>query len=128
MSDQDFFFDEDEQSAKAPAKASTSTKTSKSAAAAAPAAGSGQSVSMTVTALVGVIAALLGMIIGIFVGQSMAGPTVPTVGTGAPIGVPQQAAPQLTPEQMQGGELPQGHPEVGSAGGESSAPTETPSQ
>jgi len=26
----------------------------------------------------------------------------------------EQAAPQLTPEQMQGGELPQGHPDIGS--------------
>ena len=122
MSDQDFFFDEDEQPAKATAKAPASSQAKGGAAQSAASGGSGQSVSLMVTVLVGVIAALLGMIIGIFVGQSLAGPSVPAATT-API--EQQAAPQLTPEQLQGGELPEGHPDVGGAGSGSPTSSET---
>jgi len=110
VSDQDFFFDEDEQPKKAEKASGGSKATSKpsASAAAAPAA---QSVSMTVAALIGVIALLAGLIVGILlpIGGTTA-PAEPTVT--APTG---QAAPQLSPEQMQGGELPEGHPDIGGA-------------
>jgi hypothetical protein len=67
---------------------------------------------MTIAILIGVIGILLGAVIGLFVGRSMAVPSVavsPT--TGAPAAT--QQAPQLTPEQLQGGQLPAGHPSVG---------------
>lgn len=125
MSDQDFFFDEDEQPkqpAKQSAKSSDSTKSSTPAAA--PSAPG--TVTTTVTALVGVVALLIGVILGIFVGQSLAGPSIPVTTsvpgqTGGAVGTEQ--APQLTPEQMQGGELPQGHPDIGSMGGGSTGAT-----
>jgi len=72
---------------------------------------------MTVMALVGVVAALLGVILGIFIGRGMAAPAVTPVNTGAPIQQGEQSAPQLSPEQLQGGELPQGHPDIGGGTG-----------
>jgi len=122
VSDQDFFFDEDEQPAAEPAKA-TAKKSSGSTPAAAAPAGASAGVSMTVAALVGVVAVLLGMIVGIFIGRGLAAPAVTPVNTGAPI-QGQQAAPQLSPEQLEGGELPQGHPDI--SGGAGGAATETP--
>jgi len=74
---------------------------------------------MTVAILIGVIGILLGAVIGLFVGKSMAVPSV-TAGTGAPAAT--QQAPQLTPEQLQGGELPAGHPSVGGAATGTPAP------
>lgn len=115
--DQDFFFDEDEQAAPSkeakPARQSTSN-TSRTADVAAPAAAPGmlaQQVSMAVASLIGVIALLAGVIIGILIpiGTSSA-PTAPT--TIAP-GAGGGSAPQLSPEQLQGGELPEGHPNIG---------------
>ena len=117
VSDQDFFFDEDEK----PAKSGGAVRCQEGGsivfsqrvrvrpqAAAAPAAA--QSVSMTVAVLIGVIGLLLGAVIGLFVGKSMAVPTVAvTPGAGTGTGTTQQA-PQLTPEQLQGGELPAGSP------------------
>jgi hypothetical protein len=118
VSDQDFFFDEDDKSAKT-SGSSAAKKTGSSASrtgsgssnkgAAAPA--SAQTVSMTVAVLIGVIGILLGAVIGLFVGKSMAVPTV-AVAPGAGTSTTQQA-PQLTPEQLQGGQLPAGHPSVG---------------
>ncbi len=131
MSDQDFFFDEDDQPKKdAPKsggvkKGSGSSRTA--AAAAAPAAE--QSVSVTVTALVAVVAVLLGVIIGIFVGRGLATPAVPGVGAGATIeGGGATEAPQLTPEQLEGGALPEGHPEIGGGGPGGAATDTAPSQ
>jgi len=123
VSDQDFFFDEDEQPKADAPKASGSKKGSSSskAAASAPAA---QSNSMTVTILVGVIAALLGVIIGIFVGRSLAAPAVVAPTTGAiQGGTTTEQAPQLTPEQLEGGELPKGHPDIGGANPDGSTET-----
>jgi len=124
VSDQDFFFDEDEQPKADAPKASGSKKGSSSskAAASAPAA---QSNSMTVTILVGVIAALLGVIIGIFVGRSLAAPAAVVPTTGAPQGgtSTEQQAPQLSPEQLEGGELPKGHPDIGGANPDGSTET-----
>lgn len=121
MSDQDFFFDEDEQPKKDAGKSGGSKK-----AAATPAASSAataEGVSMTVMALVAVVAILVGIIIGIFVGRGLAASTVPGVNTGAPIqGGAGTEAPQLSPEQLQGGELPEGHPDIGGGAG---AATET---
>jgi hypothetical protein len=127
VSDQDFFFDEDDKPAKgsgsSPAK-KTGTTTSRSGSssanrgAAAPA--SVQTVSMTVAVLIGVIGILLGAVIGLFVGKSLAVPTV-AVAPGAGTSTTQQA-PQLTPEQLQGGQLPAGHPSVGGAATGTPAP------
>jgi hypothetical protein len=127
VSDQDFFFDEDEKPAKsagtpAPKKTGSSasgsgaSKPSKTSTDAAPV----QTVSMTIAILIGVIGILLGAVIGLFVGKSMAVPSVavtPSAGTGTT-----QQAPQLTPEQLQGGELPAGHPSVGGAATGTPAP------
>jgi len=120
VSDQDFFFEEDEQP-KAAKKSDTpkkggSARPAQAEVAAAPA----QGVTMTVAALIGVIALLLGAIGGIFIGRGMAAPTVattpavtaPAAGAGG-----STTAPQLTEDQMQGGELPAGHPDIGSMGG-----------
>ncbi|MEI7814428.1 MAG: hypothetical protein WCJ13_06520 [Coriobacteriia bacterium] len=127
MSDQDFFFDEDEKPAKsggnAPAKkagSSPSRTGSKSTASSAGASAQGQSVSMTIAVLMAVIGILLGAVIGLFVGKSMAVPSVAgTIGAGA---ATTQQAPQLTPDQLNSGELPAGHPSVGGA----AAATPTP--
>lgn len=129
MSDQDFFFDEDEAPAKetAPKKGASSDKAATkgkpaSADAEAPAAPAAQSVSMGVAGLIGVIALLAGVIIGVIIpvgGSDVPAPTstVPTQGT-------EQSAPQLSPEQLEGGELPEGHPPIGGEGGPG-ATTET---
>ncbi len=132
MSDQDFFFDEEEETAREAAKSS-----SKSGAKAAPAprksapkpdtqvaASSAspfeQSVSMTVAALMTAIGLLVGVIIGFVVA-----PDSPTVsnGTATDTGV---AAPQLSEDQLNSGELPAGHPDIGSV--TPTATTETPAE
>lgn len=120
MSDKDFFFDEDETlegtSAEAPAATGNErTRTSRAGraapAAAAPTFGT-QSVSMTVAALFSVVALLAGIIIGILIpagpGRGVPAPTI-TGGQSTP-------APQLTPEQLQSGELPPGHPPIDGSG------------
>jgi hypothetical protein len=119
VSDQDFFFDEDEKPAKSagtssaknagssPSRSGSSTTTK----AAAPA--SAQSVSMTIAVLIGVIGILLGAVIGLFVGRSMAVPSAALTPTTTTAPGTTQQAPQLTPEQLQGGQLPAGHPSVG---------------
>ena len=113
MSDQeDFFFDEEEKPAepkKAPAPRSKAA-----AGVAAPSAASsfgGQSVTMAVAGLIAVCALLVGVIIGILVGgtDNVPAPSA-TTGTGV-----QQPAPQLTDEQLKGGQLPEGHPTIPSA-------------
>ncbi|MDZ4178398.1 MAG: hypothetical protein U1E29_04075 [Coriobacteriia bacterium] len=115
MSDQDFFFDEDETSAETNAGASTAkreTEASKPAARVASPAAAIQSVSMMVAVLIGVVALLAGVIIGILIPSGT--PNVPapnTIGGGAAA-----PAPQLSPEQLQGGDLPPGHPPLDSMG------------
>ncbi|MRR13771.1 hypothetical protein EG835_15285 [bacterium] len=122
--DQDFFFDEEETAVETPAepaKSSGSKATAKATApAAAPAAqaASGvQTVTMTVAALIGVVALLVGVIIGIVipVGATDNVPAPTTTGTGA-------TAPELSPEQLEGGALPEGHPDIS---GLSTAPAGT---
>lgn len=129
VSDQDFFFDEDE----APTK-DTSEETSKpvkssgasrpaATGAAAPAA---QSVSMAVAGLIGVIALLAGIIIGIILPVG-GGSSIPAPGPGAT--VPSTPAPQLSPDQLDS-DLPPGHPPIGDGqapgapGGDAGAPSE----
>jgi len=116
VSDQDFFFDEDEK----PAANSGAKKGSKSGKAATPAHApaatvDSQSVSLMVAVLIGVIGILLGVVVGLFIGKGMATPAI-TAGvtdTGAGSAVSTQSAPQLTQEQIQNGDLPAGHPQVG---------------
>lgn len=122
MSDQDFFFDEEEQAEDKPAK--TAARVERAASGTAPAASAAgmQSVSMTVASLIGVVALLVGIIIGIIIpaGASTGGVPAPTsTGTGA-------AAPQLSPEELQSGELPSGHPDIGAVpGGEATGSVTT---
>ncbi len=128
MSDQDFFFDEDETVEEAPpAKGESkrsSTSAGKSAArASAPAAAAGtQTVSMTVAALIGVVTLLLGVIIGIFI------PAGGTSNLPAPTnnGTQSMPAPELSPEALESGELPPGHPPLDSMGGGTEAPEGMP--
>lgn len=123
--DQDFFFDEEETvvetPAAEPAKSSGSKAAPKAATqAAAPvahAASGVQTVTMTVAALIGVVALLVGVIIGIVipVGATDNVPAPTTTGTGA-------TAPELSPEELEGGTLPEGHPDIS---GLSTAPAGT---
>lgn len=116
MSDQDFFFDEDEkpaaksQSKGAPPKKPT-TPSGKSPSP--PEYTPDRSVSYSIAALMAVAALLLGVIVGIVlpvnVGSQSPATNTGTSGTGA-------SAPQLSPEQLQSGQLPPGHPNVGAAG------------
>jgi len=125
VSDQDFFFDEDEQTTKTAPKSAPAKKGSSGGSSSTPPSGTEQAVSITVTALVAVVAALLGVIIGLFIGRSMAAPAVVApAATGTP--QQQQAAPQLSPEQLEGGELPQGHPDI--SGGGAAAPEGAPGE
>jgi hypothetical protein len=122
VSDQDFFFDEDEAPAEKPeaksaakpagAKAQASAPRTKTAAVPAGA----QSVTMTVAGLIGVVALLIGIIIGILIptgGTQVASPPtgVPSMGTGT-------QAPPLSEDALQGGDLPPGHPPIGDMGEE----------
>jgi hypothetical protein len=120
VSDQDFFFDEDEKPAKgtpakgAPAKSSSKSSSAKPAAASsksAPQATGGLELTWTITALIGVVALLLGVIVGYAIpkGADIAEPVAPAQS--------QTNAPQLTPEQLSTGELPAGHPAIGGASG-----------
>lgn len=119
MSDQDFFFDE-EDDAKPAAKAGPAGKTPR-ASQPAPAATGGsffmQSVTMAVTSLVAVIALLLGLIVGIL---------IPTGGSTVPTGTPPvTAAPALSEDQLNSGQMPAGHPDISGAATESAATTGT---
>lgn len=118
MSDQDFFFDEEEN--ETPAKAEKKAPTPRQARTpSAPAKQQvfQQSVSVTVASLVAVIALLLGVIIGFLI------PRGGTTSTPADTGV---VAPQLTPEQLQSGQLPPGHPDIsGMMGGQAATGTAT---
>lgn len=119
MSDNYSAFDDEDQ---APAEKPATTRRSSTAAAAAPAAAGVQTVTMTVAALIGVVALLLGVIIGIVipVNATPGGATSPS-GSVTPENV---AAPQLSPEQMQSGDLPPGHPDLSGMQG-SQGSTET---
>lgn len=136
MSEKDFYFDEDDTEdsqpiekakAKEPVEASAEKAAPKArapkAAAGRPVAAAApvapvtmQPVSMTVAALIGVVALLVGVIIGMFLpGQQPTAtvtPGVPPAGMGS--GAP---APQLTEDQLQGGQLPPGHPPLDQMGG-----------
>jgi len=113
--DQDFFFDEDEkpQEKPEPKKASSTAKKQVQTPSRPATAAGERTVTMTVASLIGVVALLAGVIIGILIptgGNSVPAPTQ-NVGTGVP-------APQLTPEELESGQLPEGHPDIGSMGGE----------
>jgi len=124
VSDQDFFFDDEEQAAKPAAKpAAKQASGTKAPAATRPKAAvpaGAQTVTMTVAGLIGVVALLVGIIIGILIptGQQQ---------TGSPAGgMPSlsQPAPPLSDEAMQGG-LPEGHPDIGGmTGGEATTTPE----
>lgn len=113
--DQDFFFDEEETPAEKPersSKASSAPNRAKSGAAPAAAAATERTVSVTITALVGVVALLAGVIIGVLIpagGSEVPAPTATN-----------QAAPELSEEELQGG-LPSGHPDISGMGGSGAA-------
>ncbi|PKQ19498.1 MAG: hypothetical protein CVT66_09860 [Actinobacteria bacterium HGW-Actinobacteria-6] len=104
MSEQDFFFDEEVDAKPAPRKASAPKGTSE------PTSGSffAQDISVSIAALMAVIALLLGIIVGVLIPS---GGTTSGVSTGAPASS-SEAAPQLTPDQLDSGELPAGHPDL----------------
>lgn len=119
MSDQDFFFDEEDEAAAPAAKdpspaAAKRSQPAPAKRAAQPATASPaffeQSVSMMVAALMTVIGLLVGVIIGFVIAPDGGGTVAPTTGSSVP-------APQLSPEQLESGELPAGHPPVGEMGG-----------
>lgn len=130
MSDQDFFFDDEPQAkpaakgsagAKGPAaaKSASTAKAGAPARQAAPATGSffAQSVSMAITSLVAVIALLVGLIVGLL---------IPTGGSAVPTTSPAAStAPSLTQDQLNSGELPAGHPDIGGTTTESATATGT---
>lgn len=133
MSDQDFFFDEDEQPT--PARVAKAAPEADETQAVVSVAGA-QGISMAVASLIGVIALLAGVIVGVLLpignapsattGTVATTPSVPggTGGTGGTGGG--STAPQLTPEQLKGGELPAGHPDIGKlSGGSGSKETTT---
>ncbi len=117
MSDQDFFFDEDEKPApksggtKGTAAAKTSSPSQSDAAPV-----EAQSVTLAVAILIGIIGILLGVVVGLFIGKGMAAPAITATTTGAGAVAPAQSAPQLTEQQIQEGQLPEGHPQVGAGG------------
>ncbi len=135
MSNQDFFFDEEEAPAKpAPESSAKSTKpaskaaaktaparpASATAAAPAPAGFLDQSVTLMVAALMSVIALLVGVIIGFVVAPDR----IATELTGAGVGT--GSAPSLTQEQLQSGQMPEGHPDLGGmTGGQGQSATAT---
>jgi hypothetical protein len=128
VSDQDFFFDdEEEQPAKdeksgeegTSAKPAAKKRAPNQAKAASPASASffDQTVTMAVASLMSVIALLAGVIVGIVIpagNDSVPPPDGTTI-----------SAPQLSPEQLESGSLPQGHPDIGSMTGGDEAGTDT---
>jgi len=123
VSDQDFFFDEDEKGAEKPPKTASKqpTKSTPSKAAkTAPAPSGGIELTWTVTALVGIVALLLGVIIGYAIPKG-----TQEVSVGAPSTTQEQQAPQLSPEQLSSGQLPPGHPSVGGSTGATGSATTT---
>lgn len=125
MSEQDFFFDEEEQAVEetAPKAGERPARTqAKRAAAVAPVAAA-QGISMTVASLIGVVALLAGVVIGMLIpsGDSVPAPTTTgTAGTGS-------QAPQLSQDQLNSGELPAGHPNIsGMTSGTAGSQTTTP--
>jgi len=117
VSDQDFFFDEDESPAeeaketKKPAKTSGTASKKVAQRPAAPAPSGEKSVTMTIASLIGVVALLVGIIIGILIPAGGTGTVPAPTATGI-----DATAPQLNEEQLESGELPQGHPDVGDMG------------
>jgi hypothetical protein len=138
LSDQDFFFDDEEAEAaeeteakKPAAKRGTASKTAstsaskpapKAAAKAAPASSGSffdQQVSVAIASLIGVIA----LLVGIIGGYMLAGPSTPVApSAGTTQTTPGAVAPQLSPDQLNSGQLPAGHPAVGGAGATPSKP------
>ncbi len=107
MSDQDFFFDEEEDAKPAPKKAQVAQKQS-----AAPVVASGgqsffeQDVPMLIAALMTAIALLVGILVGVLIPT---GSKVANSSTSAPTA----PAPQLTQDQINSGQIPANHPDLG---------------
>lgn len=126
MSEQDFFFDEDEQVAEESAPKSAERPARAQAAKSAPAATAAttaQGISMTVASLIGVVALLAGVVIGMLIpsGDNVPAPTA--TGTTGTTG----QAPQLTQDQLDSGQLPAGHPNIsGMTSGTAGSQTTTP--
>jgi len=118
VSDQDFFFDEEEEAAVKPAPASTAKGAGRPATKSpapqprqsTPASSGGffdQSVSMAVAALMTVIGLLVGVIGGFLIAPDGGTATMSPATSNQP-------APALSEDQIQSGDLPQGHPDIGS--------------
>lgn len=150
--DQDFFFDEEDEKpargAKTPAKPATTASAKGSAKPAAktparspdgtsarePAAPapspepSGsffeQNVSVAIASLAVVCALLVGVIAGVLIGQSRASGVADLPSPTAPAGQTGAAAP-LTPDQLNSGKLPSGHPSIGATATGTTKPSKT---
>lgn len=134
MSDQDFFFDDEvteaPKAAKAPKQAKPAVKPAQPAKAAKTAVvveeSEGLVFGLAVVVLVAIVALLIGVIGGIFIGKGLAPaadfgtPEAGTSGMGSMGGMGGGNAPTLTDEQMQGG-MPSGHPPVDGAGTDAGA-------
>lgn len=127
VEDQDFFFDEESDnkpSKPAPkakpaggAKKAAPAKAAPAKAAATPASSDApmylQTVTMGIAGLLAVCALLVGVIVGMFIPRGGATESLGTAGTiTAPQGGGGTAQP-LTPDQLNNGELPAGHPNIG---------------
>lgn len=127
MSDKDFFFDdEEEKPAKkaGPVKGGTS-KPSRPAGAKTSAGASSffeQNVTMAIASLMAVCALLLGVIIGIIIPSGGNVATAPTATSPAAVGGQTNPGP-LSEEQLNSGDLPQGHPDISGAATGSTEPT-----
>ncbi|MDR1412940.1 MAG: hypothetical protein LBJ07_03330 [Actinomycetes bacterium] len=154
MADQDFFFEDEEvveEKPKAAKSGSGNAKGSKGGVSAsrtgapkkvgAPRKGSASAGSVyaseafqfstVVVILIAVIALLLGFLVGILVGRGLTPPVSAAPATNDSNATPMGSgmgsgtAPELDEEQMDGGTLPEGHPDIsGSESGETSAPAE----
>lgn len=136
VSDQDFFFDDDEKPAaksgtKTPAKKSGSQSSSRqpsksgSRSTATSVAATAQSVTMTMAILFAVIALLLGMAIGLFIGNTLNANNSAATSAG---GASSVAAPGLTQDQINSGQLPAGHPSVTGMGAGTGSTAATPTK
>ncbi|MDF1543025.1 MAG: hypothetical protein P1P71_07890 [Anaerosomatales bacterium] len=130
MSDQDFFFDDDEAQADKPAAKSAAKPAGAKARASAPrtktaaAPAGAQSVTMSVAGLIGVVALLVGIIIGILIPTGSPQVTSPSVGVPS-MGTGGTQAPPLSEQELQG-EMPPGHPPIDDMTGGEATDTAAP--
>ncbi len=138
MSDQDFFFDEEDEKPARADKAKTGSKSGSKPAASKPAAQSAparsasadtsgsffdQTVTVSITSLLVLCALLLGMIVGLFVGENRANSSAGIPAASTAVDGSGGSAPSLSQDQLNSGQLPAGHPSIGGGAAGSGAAT-----